>query len=102
MGKNQTKPSTPPISRRTGIDRRWITTLGYHPERRSGKDRRSNQRRSFLSPIELNDQRGQKNPFRDRHNSDESNRAEAPPGEFSAKPLSRVKETALADRAADD
>lgn len=49
-------PQASLISRRTGIDRRWIISKNHHPERRSGKDRRSRQRHDFLPPIEQEDE----------------------------------------------
>ena len=58
MGKKQSSPSTSRISRRTGIDRRWIPSGDHHPERRSGKDRRSRQDRPFLAPLDANDRSG--------------------------------------------
>jgi hypothetical protein len=65
MEKKTANPSIPFLSRRTGIDRRWITTIGHYPERRSGKDRRSAQHRSFLEPIDSDDQADRKIPFPD-------------------------------------
>jgi hypothetical protein len=53
---NKDKPSTPSttISRRTGIDRRWIPSANHQPERRRSSDRRTISNRSFLDPLELN------------------------------------------------
>lgn len=103
MGKKQTKPTSPLISRRTGIDRRWITTIGYYPERRSGKDRRLTSDRSFLSPIDYEDQSDQKKPFSDSHSIDDGLiEADKLDGSISEKPLPRIPETALADRTAND
>jgi hypothetical protein len=102
MGNKPSKPSTPLISRRTGIDRRWITSIGYHPERRSGKDRRLTQYRPFLTPIDSKDQGNQKNPYRDRQGRDVSTRPDESKDAFSEPPLSRTAETALVDRAVDD
>ncbi|WP_319404564.1 hypothetical protein [uncultured Desulfosarcina sp.] len=50
------KPNTPSttISRRTGIDRRWIPSANHQPERRRSRDRRTIGNRSFLEPFELN------------------------------------------------
>ena len=104
MGKKQTKPTSSPfISRRTGIDRRWITTVSYYPERRSGKDRRSTSDRSFLSPIDSEDQSNKKKPFSDGHSSDDGlTEADTLEGTISEKPLPWIPETALVDRAGDD
>lgn len=54
MKKNQTRKPTTLISRRTGLDRRWIPSVDHQPERRRGRDRRILRKRSFLEPIELN------------------------------------------------
>ena len=43
------------ISRRTGLDRRWIPSADHHPERRHGQDRRTIRKRSFLQPLAVND-----------------------------------------------
>ena len=48
---NKKKPSNP-ITRRTGLDRRWIPAENHQPERRRSTDRRTNQNRSFLDPFE--------------------------------------------------
>ena len=50
---NKNKPSKE-ISRRTGLDRRWIPSTDHHPERRRSRDRRTIRNRSFLEPLELN------------------------------------------------
>ena len=50
---NKNKPSKK-ISRRAGIDRRWIPSTDHHPERRRSRDRRTIRNRSFLEPLELN------------------------------------------------
>jgi len=50
---NRNKPSKR-ISRRTGLDRRWIPSVNHQPERRRSRDRRTIRHRSFLEPIELN------------------------------------------------
>ena len=104
MGKNQTKPSTSFISRRTGIDRRWITTIAYHPERRSGEDRRSNQYHLFLAPIDSSDQNenDQGNSFPESHSADVSTNAEKSEGIISEQPFPRIPETASVDSEADD
>jgi hypothetical protein len=49
----QSPPVT--ISRRTGLDRRWITSAGHQPERRRGGDRRTQKKRSFTEPLALVD-----------------------------------------------
>lgn len=49
MMKNK-KPSNP-ITRRTGLDRRWIPAENHQPERRRSKDRRTIINRSFLEPF---------------------------------------------------
>jgi hypothetical protein len=103
MGKKQTKPTSPPISRRTGIDRRWITTAIFYPERRSGKDRRSTSDRSFLSSIDSEDQRDHIKTFSDGYTSDDGlTEADTLEGAISEKPLPRSPGTALADRTGDD
>jgi len=50
------KPNTPrtTISRRTGLDRRWIPSANHQPERRRTRDRRTIRNRSFLEPFALN------------------------------------------------
>ncbi|MCB2145752.1 MAG: hypothetical protein KQI81_04705 [Deltaproteobacteria bacterium] len=52
---NKDKPNTPSttISRRTGIDRRWIPSANHQPERRRSRDRRTIRNRSILDPLEL-------------------------------------------------
>jgi hypothetical protein len=50
---NKNKPSKE-ISRRTGLDRRWIPSKDHHPERRRSRDRRTIRNRSFLEPLESN------------------------------------------------
>ncbi len=50
---NKDKPGKA-ISRRTGLDRRWIPSKGHHPERRRSRDRRTIRNRSFLEPLERN------------------------------------------------
>jgi len=39
------------MSRRTGLDRRWIPSVGHQPERRRGVDRRKTRKRSFTDPF---------------------------------------------------
>lgn len=52
MNKDPKSPKTPASSRRTGIDRRWVRTPEFFPERRKGGDRRAKQRqREFLPPL---------------------------------------------------
>lgn len=46
MNNKQTKLLTTLISRRTGIDRRWIPSSDHQPERRRGMDRRSVKRQA--------------------------------------------------------
>jgi hypothetical protein len=101
MGNNQTKPSSASISRRTGIDRRWIPSIGYYPERRRGKDRRSNQKRSFLTPIDSTDEDSRNIPFPNDHSNRkwyDTNRSESVISEKSA---SRAPDTVLADEVSD-
>jgi len=43
------------ISRRTGLDRRWIPSANHQPERRRSRDRRTIRNRSFLEPFESKD-----------------------------------------------
>ena len=50
---NRNKPNKR-ISRRTGLDRRWIPSANHQPERRRTRDRRTIRNRSYLEPIELN------------------------------------------------
>lgn len=102
MPKKQAKTSTPFISRRTGIDRRWITSIGHQPERRSGKDRRSTQHRSFLAPIESNDQNTKQTLFGDAPFNAISPEANASDGVDSEKYLSRHPEILAVDDAPDD
>ncbi len=40
------------ITRRTGLDRRWIPAENHQPERRRSRDRRTIRNRSFLEPFE--------------------------------------------------
>lgn len=51
---NKNKPNKE-ISRRTGLDRRWIPSKDHCPDRRRSNDRRKIKNRSFLEPIETND-----------------------------------------------
>ncbi len=67
------KPSVSIFSRRTGIDRRWIPSVGYHPERRKGKDRRHASKRSFPAPIDGKDENTDI-PAADEHIRRESSR----------------------------
>ena len=102
MGKKQTEPTTPLISRRTGIDRRWITTIKYYPERRSGKDRRLTHHRSFLAPIDSEEQDVQKKPRSDSLSNDGAAAVEKLEVSTSEEPLPRIPESAVVDSAADD
>ena len=43
------------ISRRTGIDRRWIPSKGHQPERRRGGDRRADRKRTFNQQLVAGD-----------------------------------------------
>jgi len=43
-----------PISRRTGLDRRWIPSANHQPERRRSRERRMIRNRSFLEPFDSN------------------------------------------------
>jgi len=45
----------PAVSRRTGIDRRWIPSDNHQPERRGGADRRAKRKRSFTDPLVSDD-----------------------------------------------
>ena len=56
---------SPSISRRTGLDRRWISSTDHRPERRRGGDRREIQKRSFSEPLALYDPQESKVPFPD-------------------------------------
>ncbi len=51
MKKNKTSN---PNTRRTGLDRRWISSASHQPERRRSRDRRTIRNRSFLEPFESN------------------------------------------------
>ena len=53
MNKKQISNPHTLISRRTGLDRRWIHSAGHHPERRRRGDRRTIRRRSLSEPLEL-------------------------------------------------
>ena len=53
MNKRQTRNPHTIISRRTGLDRRWIHSADYQPERRRRGDRRAIRRRSVSEPLEL-------------------------------------------------
>ncbi|BBO80639.1 hypothetical protein DSCO28_12050 [Desulfosarcina ovata subsp. sediminis] len=52
MNEDKDKQEPAFVSRRTGIDRRWIKSPGHWPERRRGGDRRKKQPRSFLQPLD--------------------------------------------------
>lgn len=65
MTKDQSQRASNASSRRTGLDRRWIHSTGYQPERRCGKDRREQRKQSFLEPIELNAKEANQPPFAD-------------------------------------
>jgi hypothetical protein len=54
MNDNWTNTSTAMNTRRTGLDRRWISSSGHQPERRRGKDRRSREKRAFAGFPKLN------------------------------------------------
>ena len=49
MKKNKPRNA---ITRRTGLDRRWIPSANHQPERRRSSDRRTIRNRSFLEPLE--------------------------------------------------
>lgn len=53
MNKKQTCTPHTLISRRTGLDRRWIHSSDHQPERRRRGDRRTIRRRSVSEPLEL-------------------------------------------------
>lgn len=97
MGKEQINTSTPTMSRRTGIDRRWIASPGHHPERRSGKDRRLTHHRSFLEPIDSNDQSSPNHLLFNVHPGIGAIDMQKPEGENPEKSLFQMPETALAD-----
>jgi hypothetical protein len=54
MNDNQTNTPNTMNTRRTGLDRRWISSSGHQPERRRGKDRRSAGKRAFAGFPQLN------------------------------------------------
>lgn len=43
------------VTRRTGLDRRWIQSTDHQPERRHGGDRRTIRQRSLSQPLGSND-----------------------------------------------
>jgi hypothetical protein len=102
MVNKQTKTSNSINSRRTGLDRRWIPSIDHQPERRSGKDRRSIQNRSFLEPIESPDQKGHQFPFPAIHGNAVSPGANDSIGAISEKNLSQTPETVGVDDVSDD
>lgn len=51
--KNPSAPTV--VSRRTGIDRRWIPSAHHQPERRQGTDRRARRPRSLNDPLVTDD-----------------------------------------------
>lgn len=59
---NKIKPRNP-ITRRTGIDRRWIHSANHQPERRRNRDRRTVRTRSFLESFEANGVAENTEPF---------------------------------------
>ena len=63
MNKDQTNKPTTLISRRTGLDRRWIPSADHQPERRRGSGRRTIRKRSFLEPIALDGPEESSVPF---------------------------------------
>jgi hypothetical protein len=50
------------ISRRTGIDRRWIPSEGHQPERRRGGDRRTDRKRALDQQLIADDETHQQDP----------------------------------------
>lgn len=54
MNDDQTNTPTSTNTRRTGLDRRWISSSGHQPERRRGEDRRSDGKRAFAGFPKLN------------------------------------------------
>jgi hypothetical protein len=54
MNKDEASRPDTIISRRTGLDRRWIPSADHQPERRRGRDRRADRKRSFSKFLELN------------------------------------------------
>lgn len=54
--KAQDSKPTPFTSRRSGIDRRWIHSPNYQPERRRRRDRRKIHQRGFLEPLASDNQ----------------------------------------------
>lgn len=65
MKQKAISQSSPSISRRTGLDRRWISSADHRPERRRGGDRRAIRKRSFSEPLAVVDARENKVPFPD-------------------------------------
>ncbi|MBC2711766.1 MAG: hypothetical protein HGJ94_12500 [Desulfosarcina sp.] len=63
MNQDQTRKPTTLISRRTGLDRRWIPSADRQLERRCGRDRRTIRKRSFSEPLALNGSDANKEPF---------------------------------------
>lgn len=101
MKNYQETPQPSPISRRSGIDRRWITSTDHHPERRSGKDRRSSQQHDFLLPIEPEDENTKEITVTNAYDCDEE--AEPIPLKriFSEKEILLLPEMTLTDKASD-
>ena len=65
MKQKAISQASPSISRRTGLDRRWISSTDHRPERRRGGDRRAIQKRSFSEPLAVVDAAKGKVPFPD-------------------------------------
>ena len=65
MKQKAISQSSPSISRRTGLDRRWISSTDHRPERRRGGDRRAIHKRSFSEPLAVVDAPESKVPFPD-------------------------------------
>ena len=63
MSQKKTHTSVLPVSRRTGIDRRWIASDDHRPERRRGRDRRTTRKRSLSDPLVSNEPDEKRDPF---------------------------------------
>ena len=94
-------PQPFPVSRRSGIDRRWITSTGHRPERRSGKDRRSNQQHDFLLPIDPEDENTEEITVTDAHGCDEEAAPIPLKRIFSEEEILLLPEITLTDKASD-
>jgi hypothetical protein len=77
MNKDHLTIAGAPVSRRTGLDRRWIHSANHQPERRRSRDRRTTRKRSYLEPLDLKGGGGNRELFpeinRQANTSEEKN-----------------------------